>query len=443
MAEKVNKDDLLIAAKQFVKDGRFDRALSEYQKMLAQDPNDLRLMLRIAEIHVKLKQLDQAIRNYREVAVRYTDEGFYLKSVTVYKTMLRLNPSLHEANMSLAELYEKMGLELDAVHQYQILLRHYEQKRMTEKVLELRRRIVSLEPDNIANRVRLAEAYQLQGDEESSLREYEILAEQLKDSGDEKRLLDLYEKIITKRPDHLEMLRRLCAIYLKRNEPRKILEWIKVGEVIAKDDPELLRLQARCFEQLNQHESARSTWNDIARLHVEREENEEALKAYEEALVLAPDEEGELKRNVERLMPGSYEKMEARAVLRRGEQLRAEAAREALELAREEAAARIRAEGERSDEVDETMVDEMQASTLTSKEQEAVKHSAEACVNIGEACLQMGLVEEGKKELEKGIGWYRRLLAAGAGDEGVVLEMKRIEDLLKDPISPDETLALE
>lgn len=429
-----SKDDLLELARQHIEAGRFDKALTEYQKLARQDPDDLRLLLRIAELHVKLKQVQQAIALYREVAVRYTDEGFYLKAVAVHKSMLRLNPSLREANLALAELYEKMGLAQDAVHQYQILLRYHDQKGQTDKALELRRRIVALDPANITNRVRLAEAFQLQGDEEASLREYEVLAEQLQERGSETQLIELYEKILNRRPDHLEILKRLCCIYEAKQDWRKVLHWLTAGAIVVAKEPGLLRLLASVLARLNQMESARTKWRELARLQVGLGNESEAHAAYEELLMLAPEEDAELRDEIESLGTGTHAQLFARAQARRDEQVQRDAEAETLAMAKEEALSRIR-----EDEAKQPKAAHIPAGggpggapaapAITPLEQEAARQSAAGCVSLGDAYLQMGMQTEARQEYGKAVHWYRQLVAAGVGDAAMVAELKRLEAL--------------
>ncbi|MBI2343928.1 MAG: tetratricopeptide repeat protein [Deltaproteobacteria bacterium] len=430
MGDLLNKEAVLEQARLLLDAGRIDKAIHEYQKLAAADPNDLRLLLRIAELHVKVKQIAQAVKLYREVAERYIDEGFYLKAVTVYKTVLRINPSLREANMALAELYEKMGLDQDAIHQYQILLRYYEQKGFTDKVLELRRRIVGLDPDQVSHRVRLAETYQLQGDDAATLREYEVLAEQLKDRGTHEQLIDLYERILSRRPAHLDILKRLCRLLHVKGEYRRILPWLSGSDSLAAEDPDLMQLHADVLARLNQMESARGKWRELAELWVSRGEEGEAMRAYEELLALAPEEASEIEEAVERLHPGTFADLRLRVDARVTAQAKAVEEEAKLEAARAEAAGRIaeqeekaRARASRRAPADSTPV-------LQGEEVEGARHRAEASVQLGDAYLQMGMREEGSEEYRKAIDWYRRLLTSGAGSQRVIDELRRLEQLL-------------
>lgn len=432
MSDPLSKDDLLQQAKRYIDEGRFEKAAHEYQKIAVMDPKDYRVQLRLAELHVRLKQIGEAVKRYWAVAKAYVDEGFYLKAVTVYKNLLRLNPSLHDANLALAELYEKMGLTRDAIHQYQILLRNYEQRGMNAEALDLRKRIVALDPENVTNRVRLAETFQLHGEDEASLQEYEALAEQLQASADDGRLIELYEKILNRRPDRLEFLRRLCHIHERRQEFRAVLDWLVKCAAAIKEDAELLQLQATVMARLNQMESARSTWHQIAELQVGRGELEAAIAAYEEMLVLGAEDEATLRGEVEGLRAGAWEEIHESAEIRRQQQATAEADRQALETAQVAAADHIRAQEEKARQRASRRVPGTEAATtpirpLSAVEQEALRHRALASVQLGEVYEQMGMPDEARLEFDKALQAWRQLLAAGAGDPSVLKEIARLE----------------
>ncbi len=429
MTDQPSKDALLELARMHLQAGRIDKAIHEYQKIAALDPNDLRVQLRIAELFVKQKQLSQAVKIYQDVADKYVEGGFYLKAVTVYKAILRLNPALREVNMALAELYEKMGLDQDAIHQYQILLRFYEQKGMADQAMELRQRVVALDPDNVTNRVRLAESYQLQGQEEASLREYEQVADRMKDTGTDEQLIDLYEKILAKRPTHGELLKRLCRLLERKADYRHVLHWMTVCAAVVAEDADLLRMQADFLGRLNQIESARTKWRELAELLISREDDDEALKAYEEMLLLAPDEGHEVEEAVERIRVGAFAELTARVQARMDSRQREEEAQRVMEAAEEEAADHIRQQEDKARERASRQGRGMKP--LSPEEQEGARQTAEASVHLGDAYLQMGLRDEALVEYQKALDWQRRLLASGAGTPVMVSEVKRLERLIQ------------
>lgn len=334
----LNKEKIIEAARAFIDEGKFDRAIREYEKILLADPADMRVKLRIAELYTKRKQIAEAIRVYREVADAYAAEGFFLKAVTVHKNILRLNPSLNETNEQLAILYEKMGLVGDAIRQYDILASSLDMKGQVDRVIDIRSKIVRLAPKDGASRIKLAEIFQREGRMEESIDQYEEYARQLEESGgDRAKLADLFEKVLAYRPDKHEMQRKLIRIYEDLGEHKKALKCLETGKEFVERDPELLSLMARIYASQNQNETARSKYVMLAELEAEAGRVDAALDAYVDILVLMPDEEDRLARRVEELKAGGIAEVSERARKRREELEQEESRRQEAESAREAA----------------------------------------------------------------------------------------------------------
>lgn len=445
MSETVSKEKLLEQAKRYVDEGRIDRAIQEYQKIIAVDPRDYRVLLRIAELHVRLKQVTEAVRVFQEVANAYAEEGFYLKAVTVYKNILRLNPSLNEVNERLAELYEKMGLAQDAIHQYQILAHVCEQKGDHKNILDIRRRIVMLDPTNVTNRVRLAESYQVEGQEQASLQEYETLAEQLKEGGSTDQLIDLYEKILSRRVDNLDLLRRLCRIYYHQADYKKALRRMEASQGIVGKDTELLEMQAESYARLNQMETAKGKWRELAELLHAQKQADKALAACERILVASPEEAEELALLIEGIRPGALQEVKERAERQRHHLAKEEAAREALEAARQTAAEQIavaekpvpgKAAAQKAPITREAVAPRESAVPFNAGDTEGLMSRARASEGLAKMYEQMGLQEEASAEIVKALEAYRRLLVAGAGGTLVLERVRELEQVVPGGTGP-------
>lgn len=314
----LNKDKILDAAKDFVAQGKLDKAIREYEKILSADPKDMRVKLRIAELFSKRRQIPEAIKSYKEVAESYTRDGFFLKAVTVFKSILRLNPSLQDVNQALAELYEKMGLSQDASHQYEILANAYEQKGEYEKALKMRERLVQIFPEEATYRVRLAEAYQREDRKEEAIDQFEVLADQAKKvQKDPKRLIDLYEKILPARPDNQEMFVDLINLYYEMKNYKSALKWLDTKKQLVAADAHLLELQAKMYASMNQLDTARGKYQQLAALFVEKGEAQKALDCFEEILFLLPEEGASVKEEVDKIQPGAFEALVKKAGERR------------------------------------------------------------------------------------------------------------------------------
>ena len=446
----LNKDKILEAARAFIEEGKFDKAIREYEKILLADPSDMRVKLRVAELYTKRRQINDAIRIYREVADAYAAEGFYLKAVTVHKNILRLNPSLSDTNEQLALLYEKMGLMNDAVRQYDILASSLDLKGQKDRVIEIRNKIVRLVPKDGSARVKLAEIYQREGRMEEAIDQYEEYAKQVEESGGEKgKLADLFEKILAHRPEKHDMLRKLIYIYEDLGDHKKSLRCLEAGKSLVEGDAELLSLMARIYASQNQNETARSKYMALAELEAASGNGEAALDAYFEILVLLPDEEDRLARRVEELKAGALPEIALRARQRREEMEREEMKRQEEEAAKEASAGKAgkeettedgaapsgkpparTAQETRAPQAPQRQPEQAPAPSRApaqKPEAKADRKAADAAFDLGLVYRRMGLSEEASAEFEKAREIYAACLAGGERDPDIAERLSQIE----------------
>lgn len=422
--EVLNKEKVLEHAKQLIDEGKIDRAITEYKKLLDFDPKDMRIKIRIAELLIRQKKVSEAVKVYKEVANSYTEDGFYLKAVTIYKNILRLNPSMIDINYALAELYEKMGLNKDAIHQYQILINSLENKGDFEKLINIRRKMTELDPHNISARIRLAETYQFEGMEEESINEYEQLVKEVKSSGTQEQLVDLYEKILSYRPDNLEMIHSLSKIYYKRKEWKKVISLLEKAKQLISDQSSLILMLAESYAHLNQIETAKSKYKDAAEIFIAAGEIDKALDAYKEILVIAPDREEEVKELIDEIDPLLFEKIKEEAADKRKE-----LEERAAELEAEEEAALQTGEEAEEELIVEEETEELGVA-LSDKEIKQMLRGANGAFELGKAYRKMGLKKEAEIELKKSLDIYRQLIDARYKDDKVTENVLNLEEWL-------------
>src|SRR5262245_56691981 len=51
----IDRERVLVAAQKFVEKKKYDRAVLEYQKIIAEDPNDARTLLKIGDLQSKME----------------------------------------------------------------------------------------------------------------------------------------------------------------------------------------------------------------------------------------------------------------------------------------------------------------------------------------------------------------------------------------------------
>lgn len=280
----MSKEKIIESAEKYFKAGKFDRAIKEYQKLLAEDSSDMRAKLKIADLLAKSKDIPAAVKTYREVADQYAKDNFHLKAIAVYKTILKLVPTMMEINEKLGDLYCQVGLDSDAVHQYSIVTTYYDNKGLVKEAMQVRKKMVDIEPGNTTGRIRLAELMQADGKTEESIREYERAAEILMAKRDRDGLIEVYEKMLYFRPENVSMLLDLCKIYFDKKEVKRALRRIEASPDPVKKSIEVQEVWAEALLEDRQIDASRRKFREVYSQAMEAKRPNEAARIYSRIL---------------------------------------------------------------------------------------------------------------------------------------------------------------
>src|SRR5690349_22714380 len=86
----IDREKVLQAAQKYVEKKKYDRAIAEYQRIIQEDPNDARTLLKIGDLQARLEAYPEAIATYDRVGQHYSSQGFALKAIAVYKQIREL-----------------------------------------------------------------------------------------------------------------------------------------------------------------------------------------------------------------------------------------------------------------------------------------------------------------------------------------------------------------
>lgn len=106
------KKSLKEEAQQALSRGEFRKALECFKNHCAQEPEDLRCQLKVAELLERLDQKKEAIQLYQKVAEAYARDGFLLQAISINKMILRIDPASKDVNERLIQLYSERSKEV-------------------------------------------------------------------------------------------------------------------------------------------------------------------------------------------------------------------------------------------------------------------------------------------------------------------------------------------
>ncbi len=253
----VDRDKVAKNALRFIQRGQFKRAIDEYKKVLATDPRDIRIRLKLIDLYGRAGRTQEAIDECLQVAETYADQGFNLKAIAVYKQALRIDPDNPLLYRNMGEMYVRQGLVGDALGSFKRgvdVLRRSGRGQEAEGILV---RMEEMAPENIAIKVHLTELYLEDGNYEGFEEELGKVILQLRGEGRSRRLLQTVETFYEKSQHHPTVLKRLAELYVDLGAEEKALEVIREGLSTAPADRDLRLLGLRANLVLGQLPEAR------------------------------------------------------------------------------------------------------------------------------------------------------------------------------------------
>ncbi len=285
-----NKEKVMDAARKFVDKGQIDKAVKEYLRIVHEDPKDVRVWLKIGDLYAKKGSKQDAIETYLKVARFYHDQGFFLKAVAVYKQILKIDPRLVDVILKLAELYRQLGLMSDAMQHFENVAAHFHREGNTKEALATVKKLVDLDPENIATRIKLAELYSKEGLVEEASTEFTVACEQLRRQNRQDDFLKVAERLLWHKPENHALNRELAGLYLRRNDPRRALQKLQACFKSDPRDVETLGLLAQAFQALDQKAKTVSVLKELARVHIENKARDKATEVFRKILEFVPND---------------------------------------------------------------------------------------------------------------------------------------------------------
>src|SRR5436309_6873318 len=295
----MDKNKVMESASKLISKGQFEKAVKEFQRVLEVDPDDVRVLQKLAELYQKMNRKAEAADCFEKVAKTYSAQGFYLKAVALYKQVLKVIDRI-EVNVRLAELYQQLGLIGDATKEWQTVAAYYEKIGDTKQSLDTLRKLVDLDPDNVAARIRLGEQYARQDQLVEAVAELRRAAQYLQRNGRQDDYMKVAERISHRDQSDVGLAKELAEQYLSRGDSKRALAKLQICFKSNPRDLGTLQMLARAFQELGQTSKTVSVLKELARVHVDGGRIDDARKVYQQALDLAPDD-GELKSGIKSL----------------------------------------------------------------------------------------------------------------------------------------------
>ncbi len=221
------KETILDRAQKFIQKGAFDKAIIEYRAALDVDPRDFSIRLKIGDLYTKLNKKPEAVKEYTEVARANSQRGFYLKAIAVYKQVLKVDDTILDVHYKLAELYAKQRLIADAISEYSHIVSIFEKRGKTSEVMELLKKMTEVDPENVGVRLKLADLYQKLAFEKDALEQYFWIFDKLVSQGKLDKAEKIYLNLYSMNPSEQRVLAGLAGLYRQKGDSDQFIRFSK------------------------------------------------------------------------------------------------------------------------------------------------------------------------------------------------------------------------
>ncbi len=291
----INRDKVQAAAAKLLQQGKFDKAVIELQRLVEDDPTDVRTFLKLGETYPKMGKKKEALAAFDRAASIYAEQGFFLKAVAVLKQLLRVDSALPEMHLKLAELYQQLGLTSDALSHYQQVALFHEQAGRARETLDILKRMVDLDPDNIPSRIKLGELFAQQGLQQEAVAELRGALGFLKAQQRFEDYTRVGEKLVQYDATALDVVRELAQLYLARAEPSLALSKLQISFRADGRNVETLSLMAQAFLDMQQVGKTIVVYKELAKIHQTDGNTALATGQWTRVLELVPDDDEALR----------------------------------------------------------------------------------------------------------------------------------------------------
>ncbi|GEM_PF-5930089 len=292
---QTKKDKLLLKADQYAMDRNFKKAIALYQQAVELEPSDIRTRLRLSELMYQAGKVAESLTILQFVGDYYKEHGFLLKAVAVYKKMLEVDPSRTQLHGILADLYFKLGMVPEAIRQYKSQVKALVRQGRIGESLYVVRSMLELDPQNVADRLKLAEQFSKQSMIDEAGQEYKRVLKLLERKMKTEEWGRVALRFLHHSPDDVAVRKKVIEWLVESGDFQQALQHLYVVLVADTQDTESLRMAAHCFEMLRQPDKAVVVLKTLAHVFLQNGLAREERTTWAHVLQLDPDDPTALK----------------------------------------------------------------------------------------------------------------------------------------------------
>jgi len=182
------------AARANARQGFYLKAIAVYKQVLKFDPSNLDVHSKLADLYTKKNLIADAVVEYRFILNTLEKKGMTVEAVDLLKKMIALDPENTGIRLKLAELYKDIGYEKDALNLYSDIFAKLLSRGNTKRAEEVYRGLLGAYPKEPRILKGLAGICKERGDNEGFVRFSGLLPGVYREAGQLDEAREVYEE---------------------------------------------------------------------------------------------------------------------------------------------------------------------------------------------------------------------------------------------------------
>src|SRR5665213_767894 len=227
-AHNQDEKDILKSAESYFHKGQWDKAAEECHKLLKSTPDPPEIHSLLGDIHVQQNDHPRAFNAYYKVLSDLMERGQTYKTTDIFKKIVSLD--YHQLDTA---AQDKQNLILIHLKADEALAENN-----TEKAIEYLNRILKLDPLDFSIALKLAQLYEVLGRNSDAIPQYVRMGDVFLKNRQYKKAREVFKQVIKLEPQNIDGHLQLGEVYLKlENEFDAKNEYHKAAEIaLAQND---------------------------------------------------------------------------------------------------------------------------------------------------------------------------------------------------------------
>ncbi|CAN5452998.1 hypothetical protein BH20ACI1_BH20ACI1_10040 [soil metagenome] len=234
-------------AERFLSQGKIRAAISEYQRVIENNPKDFSTLNILGDLYMKNSEKREAVGCFTQVAEHYNTQGFAHKAIAIYNKISRIEPNSIEVSAKLAQLYQSKGSVSEARAHYTVLAEQYQRKGRKIEALAIWKQIAELDPNNTDIYLKIADVCRQENQHDEAAKAFTEAGLRMTEQERYEEALAAFSKALEVKKNYLRALNGLVKAQIGlgyADEAAKILEGILEEQPYNRD---ILYLLVDCY----------------------------------------------------------------------------------------------------------------------------------------------------------------------------------------------------